>query len=179
MRGKGDRFPQMAQIADPGHHSFNSHPKTGVRDRPVFAQVQVPLERLDRKVVLLEALHQQIVVMDALPAADDLPVALGRKNIDAQGNFRPLRIRLHIKRFHLGRIAVDHDRRRVLLRQDCFVPAAEIASPLDFRSGSLHLLHRFVVAQPWERPGDLLQDAKYCAPALPVELCAASEPARG
>ena len=52
--------------------------------RAVAAQVEVPLERLLRQLVLLDALQQQVEVVHALAAADDLAVALGRQHVDAQ-----------------------------------------------------------------------------------------------
>ena len=47
-----------------------------------------------RQVVLLDALQQQIRIVDALAAADDFAVAFGRQHVHAQRHFRPLRIGL-------------------------------------------------------------------------------------
>ena len=51
-------------------------PKPPCGTDAVAAQVEVPLEGLLRQVVLLDALQQQVVVAEALAAADDLAVAL-------------------------------------------------------------------------------------------------------
>ncbi len=52
--------------------------------RAEAAEVEIPLERFHRQVVLLDPLHQQIVIVQALAAADDLAVAFGRENVDAE-----------------------------------------------------------------------------------------------
>ena len=62
------------------------------------AQIEIPLERFRRQVVLLDALHQQVVVVEALAAADDLAVALGRQHVDAQRAIGLRRIGLHVER---------------------------------------------------------------------------------
>ena len=76
----------------------------------VAAQVEVPLVGLARQVVLVEPLLQQRQVVDALAAADDLAVALGREQVDGERHLRPLGVGLHVERLDLGRIAVDEDR---------------------------------------------------------------------
>jgi hypothetical protein len=55
-----------------------------VRNRAVLAQIQIPLKRLDRKVVLLDSLKKEIVIMNPLAAPDDLAIALRRQDIHAQ-----------------------------------------------------------------------------------------------
>ena len=65
-------------MGDPRHPSdepFDAHAEAAVRERAVLADVEVPLEGLDRQPVLLDSLQQQIMVVDALPAADDLAIA--------------------------------------------------------------------------------------------------------
>jgi hypothetical protein len=69
----------VIQAADPGYDSFDSHAEAGVGDGAVFAQVEVPLEGGERKVVVFDALLEQVVAVDALGAADDLAVALGAR----------------------------------------------------------------------------------------------------
>ena len=59
----------MRHTRDPGHHALHAHAKSGVRERSVFPNVEIPLERFDRKVALLQPLQQQIVIVDALTAA--------------------------------------------------------------------------------------------------------------
>ena len=56
-------------------------PKPPCGTDAVAAQVEVPLEGLLRQLVLLDALQQQVVVVEALAAADDLAVALGREHV--------------------------------------------------------------------------------------------------
>ena len=68
-------------------------PKPAVRHRAVLAQIDVPVERFPRQLVLFDALQQQIVIVNALAAADDFAVAFGREHIHAQRHFGPLRRR--------------------------------------------------------------------------------------
>jgi hypothetical protein len=58
-----------------------------VRHGAVAAQVEVPLEGLLRQLVLLDALEQQVEVVEALAAADDLAVAFRRQHVDAERQF--------------------------------------------------------------------------------------------
>ena len=50
--------------------------------------------------------EQQVEIGEALAAADDLAVALGREHVDAERELGPLRIRLHVERLDRRRIAV-------------------------------------------------------------------------
>jgi len=100
----------MRHAADPCHHPFHAHAEAGVREGAVFAHVEVPLELLDRQVVLLNAPKQQVVVVDALRAADDLAVALGGDHVQAEDDRRVQRIGLHVERFDRRGVARDHHR---------------------------------------------------------------------
>ncbi len=66
-------------------------PKPRVRNGAIAAQVEVPLKGLARKIRLFHALHQQVVIRQALAAADDFAVAFGRQHVDAQGELRGVR----------------------------------------------------------------------------------------
>ena len=108
-------------------------------------------------------LQQQLVRRHALRAADDLAVTLGREHVHAQRQFRPLRIRLHVKRLHLRGIAVHHHRPVELRRDISLVRRAEIAAPLELvlqralGVAFLQHLHRFVVGDARKRRVDLFQ----------------------
>src|SRR5207247_5450685 len=66
-----NRFPYVLQPADPADDTLDAHAETAVRHRAVFAEIEVPLERLARQLVLVDPLQQQIVVVQSLtPAAD-------------------------------------------------------------------------------------------------------------
>src|SRR5437867_12056128 len=80
----GDRLAQVVDARDPGDEALDPHPEPRVRHRPVPSDVEVPAERLEGQPVLLDSPEQEIVVVDALAAADDLPVALRRQDVDAQ-----------------------------------------------------------------------------------------------
>jgi hypothetical protein len=75
----------MIEPADPGYGSFDSHAEAGVGDAAVLAQVEVPLEGGEWEVVVFDALLEEVVAVDALGAADDLAVAFGGENVDAEG----------------------------------------------------------------------------------------------
>src|SRR5215510_10741201 len=98
----GDRLAQMMDAGDPGDEALDPHAEAGVRDRAVLAHVEIPAERLEREPVLLDAPEQQIVVVDALAAADDFAIPLGGEDVDAQGAVRRLRVRLHVERLDGG-----------------------------------------------------------------------------
>src|SRR5882672_11971299 len=78
----GDGLAQVMDARDPGDETFDPHPEAAVRHRAVLADVEVPLKRLDRQAVLLDARQQQVVVVDALAAPDDLSVPLGGQDVD-------------------------------------------------------------------------------------------------
>src|SRR5512133_2771645 len=56
---------QVRHAADPRDRALDAHAEPRVRERAVLADVEVPLERFDRQLVLLDALEQQVVVVDA------------------------------------------------------------------------------------------------------------------
>ena len=60
----GDRLAQVRDAADPGDAALDPHAEAGVRDGAVLADVEVPLERLDREAVLADPREQQVVVVD-------------------------------------------------------------------------------------------------------------------
>jgi len=59
--------------------------EAGVGDGAVAAEVEVPLEGGEGEVVIGDALGEEVVGVDALGAADDLAVALGGEDVDAEG----------------------------------------------------------------------------------------------
>src|SRR3954452_950596 len=61
-----NRLSQMRYATDPRHTSFNAHTETGMGERAVLARVEVPLELVEGKAVLLDALEEEIVIVDAL-----------------------------------------------------------------------------------------------------------------
>ena len=74
----------MLQPADPADHPLDAHAEAAVGHAAVAAQVEIPLERFLRQVVLLDALHEQLVVVEPFAAADVCALALGRKDVDAE-----------------------------------------------------------------------------------------------
>ena len=83
-----NRFPHVFEAAHPRDASLDSHPEASVRDGAEATQIEIPLERLHRETVFLDALHEQIVVVETLAAADDLAVALGGEDVDTRARDR-------------------------------------------------------------------------------------------
>ena len=65
-------FADVLRPGDPGHRPLDPESEPRVGNGPVLPQVEVPLERFPRQVVLLQAVLEELVVVDALRAADDL-----------------------------------------------------------------------------------------------------------
>ena len=86
-----DGLAHMLQSANPRHSALDAHTESRVWNPTELAQVEIPLERLFRQLVLMNALQQQIVGSDTLRAADDFPVTLRREHIHAEGKLRALR----------------------------------------------------------------------------------------
>ena len=141
----------MVQAADPGHGPLHAETESRVRHAAVLAQIEVPLERVQRQFVLLDLRLQRGVVILALSAADDFPVALRREDVDAERHLGVLRILLEVERLHLRRITVHHHRPIELLAEDGLLVAAEIVAPLDRMSGLLNILNGFHVGDARER----------------------------
>src|SRR4029078_1250445 len=80
----GDRLPQVFESANPADDALDAHAEAAVRDGAVAAQVEIPLEGFVRRVVLLDALQEQIEVGQTLAAADNLAVTLRREHVDAE-----------------------------------------------------------------------------------------------
>src|SRR5436305_8046417 len=92
-----DGLAQVRQPGHPGHEALDPHAEAAVREGPVLADVEIPLEGLDRQVVRLNTLQQQIMIVDALAAADDLAVPFGRQQVEAEHHVRVLRVGLHVE----------------------------------------------------------------------------------
>ncbi len=109
MRGNGivSRTCGRPQI----HATVRSipRPNPACGNAPVAAEVEVPLERLARQLVVLDRLHERVEIVLALTAADDLAVPLGREDVHAERELRVGGVALEVERLHRRRVAVDHD----------------------------------------------------------------------
>jgi hypothetical protein len=72
--GEGDGFADVVEAADPGDDALNAHTEAAMRDGAVAAEIQIPLEGGDGESVLLDAGEEEIVVVHALRASDDLAI---------------------------------------------------------------------------------------------------------
>src|ERR1035437_9049555 len=169
---EGNGLAHVLQSAYPGHGALDAHAESGVRNPAELAQVEIPLEGLFRQFVLMNALQQQIVGPNALRAADDFPVTLGREHIHAEGELRPLRIGLHVERLDGRRIAMHHYRPVELRRDVGFIRRTEVTAPLELvldqalGMSFLQHLHGLVVGDARKRRGNLLQLAEVAADRL-------------
>src|ERR1700761_8420148 len=105
---KRDRLPDVIQSADPSHSALDTHAEAAVRDAAVLAQVEVPLEGSEGKVVVFDALLQKIIAVDTLRAADDLAVTFRREHVNAESLRRVRGIGLHVEGLDGRGVAVDH-----------------------------------------------------------------------
>ena len=99
----------MFEAANPRHRALDSHSESGMWNRAVATQIEIPLKRFDREMVLAYPRQQFLVLVNALPAADDFAIPLGRQHIHAQGKIRASRIGLHIEGFERSRISMHDD----------------------------------------------------------------------
>ena len=163
----------MLEAADPADAALDAHAESAVRHGAEAAQVEIPLERFLRQVVFLDALQQQIEIVEALAAADDLAVAFRREHVDAQRLVRLVRIRLHVERLDRGGVVRHAHRAIELFRQHGLVGAAEIAADLEGQALVEQDLRRLVVMQPRERRlhrfelrGVALEHLQFLLPAI-------------
>src|SRR5579864_4032801 len=61
-----NHFANVLCTANPGHGAFQAQSEPGMRHAAVAAQIEIPLKRFLGQIVFAQALHQQIVIMDAL-----------------------------------------------------------------------------------------------------------------
>ena len=81
----------MIDAADPRDDALDAHAEAAMGNAAVAAEIEVPLECLLRQIVLLDSLDEQLVVVQALAAADDLAVPFRRQDVDAEGELGPSR----------------------------------------------------------------------------------------
>src|SRR5712692_5920111 len=80
---EGDDLANVFGAANPGDGTLKAHPEAGVRNAAEAAQIEVPLEGFFGQVVLVQALQEQIVIVNALAAADDFAVALRSDHVES------------------------------------------------------------------------------------------------
>src|SRR5271166_5327465 len=73
----------MMRAGEPSYAALDTHPEAGVRHRTIAAQIEVPVERLQRQILRENLVLEGFIVVFALAAADDLAMAFRRKHINA------------------------------------------------------------------------------------------------
>src|SRR4051812_14030055 len=113
----------MWEAADPGYGALDAKAEAGVLERAVAAKIHEPGEIRFFQLMLGDFDFQDVEVVLALAAADDLAVAFGREQIAAHRLAWLLRIFLHVKGFHRRRIMVNENGTVMLGADDRFVGA--------------------------------------------------------
>src|SRR5579862_4234345 len=171
---KRNRFAHVLEPADPCDRPLDPHPEAAVRNAAELPQVEIPLERFLGQIVFANSLQQQIVGSHTLRAADDFAVAFRRQHVDTQRQVRTQRIGLHIKRLHLRRITMNHERPFELRRKIGFIRRAKVPTPFKLafestlREAFLQSLYSLVVGDSRERRIDLFEFGYVAANGLQV-----------
>jgi len=128
-----------------------------MRHAAVAAQIEIPLERFFREVMFVHALHQQVVIVNALTAADDFAVAFGRKHVKSERELGPLRVGLHVKGFEGSGIAMNEHRAVKRTGNDGFLVAAEIVAKFGGIAVFIEHGDSFLVTDAWKGRLDAFQ----------------------
>src|SRR5690349_1367293 len=91
------RFANVRRSADPRDRPLEPQSKTGVHERPVLPEVEIPPIRIERQAFLLDPVKQLVVVILALRSANDLAVPFGREAVVAEDRSRVGRVLLHVE----------------------------------------------------------------------------------
>src|SRR6185437_6606233 len=118
---KCDRLSYVFEPAHPCYAAFDPHAEATMRNRSVFAQIDIPVECFFRQMMFFNSPQQQLRIVNALAPADDLSISFGRQHVHPKRHLWPRRIRLHIKCLDRGRKTIHHNRLLELLRQDRLV----------------------------------------------------------
>ncbi len=95
--------------------------------------------------MLVDPPLEQLEVVDALRAADELPVALGEDEVGGQHPGGVARDRLHVERLGLGGPALDEHRLLAALAEHRLVRGAEVVAPLELLAAAREVLEGLVV----------------------------------
>lgn len=105
----------MLDAAHPRDGAFDAHAKAGVRNAAVAAKIEIPFEGRLIEVVMFELLFEIFERRGAFAAADDLAVAFGREQVDAERTFGTVFIDFEIKSLDRGREVMNEHRLAVLI----------------------------------------------------------------
>src|SRR5581483_1663259 len=145
-----NRLAKVRHSTDPRHTPFNAHTEPGVRERAVLARVEIPLELVDRQPVLVDPFEQQIVIVNALRAADDLAVTFGCDHVHAERERFVFRRGLHVERLDRSRIARDDHRRVERGGDDRLFVAADVVAEVRRHALRLQQLDRIAIGNARE-----------------------------
>ena len=76
----------------------------------------------------MQAFNEQIVVVNALAAADDFAVAFGREHVESQCEIGTLGVGLHVEGFNGRGIAMDHHGAVEFVGDDGLFVAADVVA---------------------------------------------------
>src|SRR5258708_25627701 len=80
------------------------------------------------QVVFAQSLEKQIVIVNALAAADDFAVAFRGDHVESEGELGTLGVRLHVKSLHRRRVMMNEDGTIEFPGDDGFFVSAEVIS---------------------------------------------------
>src|SRR5437667_12481845 len=99
-----------------------------MRNATVAPQVERALASLFGQVVLVEALEEQVVIVDALAASDDFAIGLGSNHVKGESELGTLGVRLHVEGFNRSGIVMDQHGAVEGTGNDGFFVAAEVVA---------------------------------------------------
>src|SRR5947208_5937056 len=148
---EGDDLANVFGAANPGDGTLEAQSEAGMRNATVAPQVEIPLESLFGQFVLLEALEEQVVIVDALAAADDFAIALGGNHVKGESELGALGVRLHVKGFNRSGIVMDQHGAVEGTGDDGFFVAAEVVAEFGGIAVLVEDRDGVFVADAWER----------------------------
>src|SRR5437660_3800924 len=83
---EGNDFANVFGAANPGDRALQAHSEAGVRNTAVAPKIEIPLERFFGQVVFAQAPQEQIVIVDALAAADDFAVTFRSDHVEGEAS---------------------------------------------------------------------------------------------
>src|SRR5690242_578225 len=147
---EGNDLANVFGTANPGDSALEPQSETGMRNATVAPQVEIPLESLFGQVVLVEALEEQVVNVDALAASNDFTIALGSNHVKGESKLGALGVRLHVKGFNRSRIVMDQHGAVEGTGNDGFFIAAEVVAEFGGIALFVEDFDGFFVTDPWE-----------------------------
>src|SRR5690348_3620862 len=154
---EGYDFADVLGSANPCNRALQAQPESRVRHAAVTAQVEIPLKRFLREIILAQSLDQRVVIREALSPSDDFAVAFRGDHVETERQLGPRRVGRHIKGLHRRRVAMNNDRFVEVFGNDRFLIAAKVVSELRWIVVLIEDFDGFFVRDPREWRLDFFQ----------------------